>query len=149
MRTVQEIHPVFNIPVEFVPCEELARELMPRVLPPHWKGPQDNGHDGLVYHYSPPFGRTLLVLVSAERESDGRLWLHVSVSKRNPSGTTRELPDWDDMRKVKDLFVGRARYAYMVLPPSEKHVNLGEVHHLWCCLDGPALPDFTHGTGSI
>lgn len=89
----------------------------------------------------------LKVLMSSSREQDGEMWLHVSVSKWR--GKTQELADWPDVRLVKDLFIGTARDAYMVIPKASNHVNLGEVHHIWARIEGDALPDFTQGTGSI
>jgi hypothetical protein len=86
----------------------------------------------------------LRVIASVNHELDGRLWLHVSVGR-----TYRALPSWDTLCEVKDDFCGAEATAYQVLPPRAKHVNLAEVLHLWCCLDGPVTPDFTRGTGSI
>lgn len=113
-------------------------ELLPRVLPSGWSLVQ-RSQDGAAYQ-----GRSLHVIVSVATELDGLHWLHVSVS--HPI----RLPKWSELREVKDLFIGRERKAMQVLPPSSQYVNLHpRVLHLWCCLDGDPLPDFTHGTGSI
>lgn len=64
-------------------------------------------------------------------------WLHVSASYAD------RLPTWEDMRAVKETFCGTDREAYIVLPPTERYINdHAFVLHLWCCLDGPMLPDF-------
>jgi len=77
------------------------------------------------------------VIVSGSTEADGRRWLHVSVSR--PS----RLPTWDDLREVKDTFIGRDRKAIQVLPPAAEYVNIHpNVLHLWACLDDDGLPDF-------
>jgi hypothetical protein len=82
-------------------------------------------------------GDTLLVIFSGQRERDGRRWAHVSMSR--PS----RLPSWDDVREVKDTFIGRDRRAIQILPPQAEYVNLHKnVLHLWHCLDGDGLPDF-------
>jgi len=53
-------------------------------------------------------------------------WLHVSVSR------TDRLPSWEDLKAVKDRFIGRDREAIQVIPRSRDFVN---VHpfclHLW------------------
>lgn len=78
----------------------------------------------------------LRVKETLERHN-GEEWLHVSCSYPT------HLPDWDDVRLVKEAFCGKDREAYMVLPPQERYVNDDAYTlHLWCCLDGAVLPDF-------
>jgi len=37
-----------------------------------------------------------------------------------------------------------------VVPPRSQYVNINPtVLHLWVCLDGDVLPDFTHGGSSL
>jgi hypothetical protein len=79
----------------------------------------------------------LRVLCSACVESDGKRWIHVSCSRPN------RLPSWEELRLVKDTFIGRDRKAIQVLPPASEYVNDNpHVLHLWACLDGDGLPDF-------
>jgi hypothetical protein len=99
------------------------------------------GADGLGLFDNPKLG--LRVIHSIARQG-GQIWLHVSVSRRD-----RSLPTWEQLRLVKDRFIGQDRTALQVLPPEDKYVNKAEVLHLWCCLDGDVTPDFTAGTGSI
>lgn len=86
----------------------------------------------------------LTVIVDAEDKDDGRHWLHVSFSYPD------RMPDYYDMKRVKDLFIGPNLKAIMVLPEKREHVN---VHpyclHLFSCLSGDPLPDFTSGMGLI
>jgi|WetSurMetagenome_2_1015567.scaffolds.fasta_scaffold529384_2 hypothetical protein len=111
------------------------REYLPRVLPAGWRREEV----GVFRHRD-----GLLVLVSGGLEQDNRRWLHASMSKR------QQLPSWSDVREVKDLFIGRDRYAYQVLPPPSHYVNFHpNVLHLWACLDGEPLPDFTRGAGIL
>lgn len=108
-------------------------ELMPRVLPVKWKRSSNFGPDGRVYM---SIGG-LRVIASVEPELDGKHWLHVSVSRNS------FLPSWDDLREVKDLFVGKDRLAVQILPKAADHYNLHpHCLHLWCCLDGDPVPDF-------
>jgi hypothetical protein len=147
LQTIKTRHYHFGIDIEYVPAWEL-RKLAPQVLPLHWRV-ADRRDDGIAYVYTPPFNKPMSVIMSCCREDDGKLWLHVSASKRSIDGTRQELPSWEDMATVKALFVGRDRKAIQVFPVEAEHVNLAEILHLWACLDGDGLPDFTHGTGSI
>jgi hypothetical protein len=113
----------------------------PEALPAGWE------------EYPPPYGwdrdynriyvrhGTVRVLVSCAHYGDEKHWLHVSVSRKN-----RELPNWDLMSQVKDVFIGADRTALQVMPPRAKHVNIAPILHLWHCLEGDVTPDFTaHG----
>ena len=94
--------------------------------------------DGVAYQKG-----SLRVIASIAMELDGKHWFHVSVS------LSHRLPKWRELREVKDAFVGIYRTAIQVFPPQQKYVNIGDVLHLWCCLDGDnVIPDFSAG-GSI
>lgn len=96
--------------------------------------------DGAAYQRSDG----LKVIASICAEEDGRRWLHVSCSRK------ARLPSYGDMVDVKAVFVGGEREAYQVFARTSKHVNLMPFClHLWCRLDGPALPDFTRGGSTI
>lgn len=85
----------------------------------------------------------LKVLATCSMELDGKLWLHVSCSRKN------RLPDWKDLQDTKDQFIGCDKTALSVLPPEDKYVNLNPVVlHLWHCVDGDVTPDFTRGGDS-
>lgn len=95
------------------------------------------GEDGAAFQQ----GGGLRVITSVGVEDDGNCWLHASCSREE------RLPSWADLRNVKQAWCGE-RYAYIVLPPSERYVNINpNVHHLWCRLTddlaGPALPEFS------
>lgn len=85
------------------------------------------------------------VIWSVAIEMDGRVWMHVSMSRLN------QLPTYHDQKRVKGLFIGEDRWAYSVWSPSAQHVNLhSNVLHLWAPLTGePPLPDFARGGASI
>lgn len=76
------------------------------------------------------------VLETMEWHGD-RLWQHVSVSQRD-----QKVPSWDRMSEIKELFIGRDKWAYAVHPPHNQYVNIhpGVLH--WYGTDTPALPDF-------
>jgi hypothetical protein len=86
----------------------------------------------------------LKVIWSAAEEEDGKIWMHVSVSR-----PTR-LPSYTDLARVKALFIGD-RVSYSVWATAADHVNIHQnCLHLWAVLEGEEpLPDFTRGLGSI
>ncbi len=115
----------------------------PRVLPPGWVATQE-GIDGTLYDAIDGPDTGLRVIASACLEEDGKWWLHVSASRQ------ARIPDWEDLRRVKDIFIGRNVAAIQVLPKQTSYVNINPfVLHLWHCLDEDPLPDFTHGVGSL
>lgn len=125
-------------------CPTPIPDWFPDVFPVGWQ--EHPTHDGWdrAYNRVYRYRDTTTVLVSCARYGDGKHWLHVSVSRKN-----RELPSWELLSQVKDLFIGPARTALQVLPPRAKHVNIAPVLHLFCCLDGDVTPDFTGGGDTI
>jgi len=112
-------------------------EYVKRVLPPGWRLVPPYAWDGAKYERMID-GTT--VIMSGATELDGRRWLHVSLA--NP----RRLPPYRDIVEVKELFIGRGKKAIQVFPPRAEHVNIHpNCLHLWHCVDGDPLPDFTRG----
>lgn len=109
-------------------------------LPAYWRLRQaGEGGGGAYWHTLIP----LMVICSACREEDGRDWAHFSMSHKD------RLPTWEEFKAGKDIFLGNV-YAYQVFPPKEKYVNdHPHVLHLFHCLEGVPLPDFTRGRGTI
>ena len=96
------------------------------------------------------------VILTASREQDDRVWVHLSLSviirKQGIRMMTEELvvlPTWLTVCAVRDEILGKESKALMVVAPKSQHVNIEEVHHLWYCPEGDGLPDFTRGTGMI
>lgn len=82
------------------------------------------------------------VIGSIGVHDDDKTYVHVSASMVNA------LPNWKDIKEVKELFIGVDRYAYMIFPPKEFYVNLHKYAlHLWSCLDGPVMPEFSQMFG--
>lgn len=115
-------------------------EALPAIVPAGWRA-LDRRSDGVAYRHAI---RRLLVILSAE-EHDDRRWLHLSCSH------AERLPKWSELVDVKELFLGVERYAYQVVPPRSRYVNIHpNVLHLFAPLDDPPpLPDFTRGSGSL
>jgi hypothetical protein len=119
---------------------EWVREHIPRVLPPNWRVLQVN-LDGVSWR-SDSLG--IAVILSGATEQDGKRWLHLSLSRKS------RLPTWEDMRLVKNLFLGRERLALQVLVSESRWINIHPyVLHLWACVDGDPVPDFARGGDSI
>jgi hypothetical protein len=102
------------------------------------------GGDGLGQWVRPALrrGADMTLVHSVARENDGCIWSHVSLSRAG------RMPSWDETADVFRL-VHPHDYGVIVVAPAAKHVNIAEVAHVWCNLDHPAVPDFTHGLGSI
>lgn len=94
--------------------------------------------DGLMWQRLK--GEAIKVIESSKVEADGRLWLHVSVSKPKRS----KMPSYEDIQVARKLFIGEHRECYQVFPTSERYVNFNPVLHLFCCLSSPegVLPSF-------
>jgi hypothetical protein len=123
-----------------MPIRELPQsEYIPRVLPDGWTIVQAWG-DGNAYKY-----RSGLRVLVTTAPFDGRDWMHISVSRED------RMPTWDDLKHAKSTFAGDSRYAYQIIPPAERHINLHPFClHLWVPLTGePPLPDFTRGGNTI
>lgn len=86
----------------------------------------------------------LQVICSVGVEVDAKVWIHVSFSRPD------RIPDYQDIADVKKDFIGEDRKAIQVFPQKSEHVNYHPYClHLWCCLDGDGLPDFTRGNSMI
>lgn len=119
--------------------KELARIV--ETYPKHRYGLMECRGDGFGFLRQ---DRRLVVIVSVAREEDGRIWKHVSVSRRG------QLPTYEDLKEVKRWFISDKETAYQVFSPADKHVNIHPYClHLWSCLDGAVTPDFSRGSGSI
>lgn len=90
------------------------------------------------------------VLASVSREDDGNIWIHVSLcGRRGPNSYF--LPSQEDVKRVKNDFIGENAWAYQVFPDEAHYINQNEnVLHLWALLENRnALPDFTRGLNAI
>jgi hypothetical protein len=88
--------------------------------------------------------RRLVVIASVAVELDGCRWLHLSISH------AKRMARYEELCYLKRHWAGTAAKAVEVHASAEEHVNLNpRVRHLWVCLDGDPLPDFTHGGRSI
>ena len=112
----------------------------PPTPPPGWRQVA-RSLDGAEYrHNIAPYS----VIISATAEDDGRPWAHFSVAHPH------RLPTWDDLVRFKEAFLGAESKAIQVIAPRSQWVNIHpHCLHLFVCLDGDPLPDFTAGSGSL
>ena len=101
--------------------------------------------------YAARFGDRLMV-VSLEQKSDGKLWMHASVSRADHS-----IPNYEDLMLLKELAFGDQRTAVQIFPPAHRHIDIAgklphpvQVLHLWGqYYDNEWLPDMADGGDSI
>jgi hypothetical protein len=124
---------------EYLECVRLTRLYAPSVLPFGWEKLTASGPFKGQQWYMHATG--LKVIFTADNiQGDGKTWLHVGMSRES------RLPSYDDMRGVKDLFIGKLRQALQIFPRADKHVNIHPYClHLWCAVEGDGLPDFGKG----
>lgn len=97
--------------------------------------------DGLQYASK---SKGLMVIISAATEQDGKVWVHLSLSRR------RRMPTYEDMMLCKLVFLGEETVAYQVFVPQSEHINIMPYClHLWMPVGFRPLPDFSRGMGSI
>lgn len=107
-----------------------TRTFLPRVLPIGWDEFKSPSGFGYIKYGD------LKVIISGT-EYDGEWWLHLSASR------TRSIPSHEDLKEVKDLFIGRENLAVQVFPPKSEFINLHPyVLHLWHRPDKRPTPDF-------
>jgi hypothetical protein len=93
---------------------------------------------------------SIQVLMSVARYEDGNIWIHASACGRRGKKDFY-LPSFEELKRVKNDFIGADRWAYQVFPDEKHYVNQHPcVLHLFSLFENrPALPDFTRGTGGI
>lgn len=113
------------------------KDFLPGVLPEDWSPVLNPDYTA----YERADG--LRVIVTSNRERDGKMWLHVSYSRAD------RVLDYNDTVEVKRRFCGDFRYAIAVFPPKSKWINdHPNCLHLWSALEGFPLPDFRVETSS-
>lgn len=114
---------------------------LPKRLPRDWRVAAVNDHGA---SYANRDG--LLVIASSRVEADGKRWAHVSYSRAGQ----RKTPTWADTVAVRNLMFGSEAMALSLVPATSQNYSLHPgVLHLWSCLDGDPLPDFTAGIGGV
>ena len=90
--------------------------------------------DGISYLSS---CKSFSAILSEEIHS-GLKWLHLSISSKFKK------IDFDFMRNAKDRFIGKDKYAFMIFPPKDKHVNIyPNCYHVFHCVDRHPFPEFS------
>lgn len=109
---------------------------LPKVLPPSWTQIEEYA-DPVAGVWSCRSG--LYVLADITKKDDGKLWLHVSFSRKS------RIPCYQDITQIKDLFM-RDLVAIQIFPRPENHVNIHpNCLHLWACEDQALIPEMSKG----
>lgn len=121
-------------------AERWITEALKKPIPGEWQLAETR-LDGFMYVNRK---RRLSVIISGSREEDGKKWIHLSIAH------PERLPKWQELIELRDSFLGNKTLCLQVLPPKSRHVNIHKFClHLWHCVDGDPIPDFTRGHGSI
>ena len=113
---------------------------LPRVIPYTWRL-HTRTIDGA--RYVQPM-TDLTVTVSGDVEHDEKKWIHLSIAH------PERMPTWEEVVAAKEWIIGRDEYAVQVIPPRERYVNTHPFClHLFSCVDGHPLPDFTRGGNTL
>lgn len=115
-------------------------------IPPAWTfvGQAGYASGGLFIRGS------IQVIATVLRYEDGNIWVHISTCIRK-GAQSFETPSHEELKRVKNDFIGTDAWAYQVFPDEKHYINQHpNVLHLYGLLDGKsALPDFTWGLGSL
>lgn len=114
--------------------EALLSKVLPVTIPKAWKWENQSCKVGSVVVSARSFvsNTGLTVFASVDTLSDGRRWLHLSISRRD------RLPSWKDLRDSKNLFIGAEKTAIQLLPKESAYIDAHPFTlHLWHCLEGP------------
>ncbi len=123
---------------QFQRALKMTQDYAPKSLPPVWKKLEleSNSPFGLCA-YERTYDDLTVIFTAVDLHGDGKIWLHVSLSRLN------RLPTYKDMAEVKDLFIGEDREALQIFAKKSRHINFHPYClHLWCAVEGNGLPDF-------
>ncbi len=119
--------------LDIKPCTTISGLEAPKGW--HIAGPWGDG-----LYWERLVGERITVIEDISVKADGKRWLHVSIAKSKK----HLIPTYEDIQVVRKAFIGEHRESYMIFPTKDRYVNLGNVLHLWSCLDEPdgVLPHF-------
>lgn len=109
-------------------------EVLPKVLPAGWHQISAEATQ-MVSARAWQYKGGIRVVCSLEKYPDAGFWLHVSLSYPD------KIPNWADIRTIKDLFIGRKSLAVQIFPHEDDYVNFHpNTLHLFTRVDGDTLP---------
>ena len=118
-------------------------ELRKTVLPADWRGGESCAN-AQWYHSRDGIKVLVEVEMQAMNSSHQELWLHLSMSRKD------RVPTYTDVRRVKEMFIGKDRKAIQIFPAESEHYNLHpNCLHLWSPLERDPLPDFRTAGGEL
>lgn len=75
---------------------------------------------------------SMLIVSESIHEHNGQRWLHITISH------TARVPTWQEIKRVKSIWIGDNRVAYHVLPSASTYDDGS--FHLWTPLDDDPFP---------
>jgi hypothetical protein len=83
---------------------------------------------------------SMSIIVTEELHED-KWWRHVSCANNRK----KTAPTFEDLKEVKNIFIGRDKKALQVFPNEKYYVNIHpRCLHLFSCLEDDGLPEFSH-----
>jgi hypothetical protein len=96
------------------------------------------GMDSPIYQ----MGRLRVIESDDQEFGDGEKWKHVSFSTRT------RLPDWNEMKLVRETFFPPDAEVLQIFPPQAEWVNTHPFTlHFWWCKTRRLTPDFRWAVG--
>jgi hypothetical protein len=123
-----------------IELEEAFEHLLNLDVPATWERTRE-ADDGVEWTRG-----KLTIVASAAIEDDNAVWVHISLSYPG------KLPTWDDIKGVRNVILGSNRWAYQVLPPDDRSINIHPYClHIWAPWneDDDLMPDFARGGKTI
>jgi hypothetical protein len=109
-------------------------DVLPKVMPAGWH-PVESGMVPLINARVWQFKGGIRTITTLEQYPDKSWWIHVSMSYPN------RLPTWEDLKAVKNLFIGKKKLAVQILPQEDDYLNFHPFTlHLYARVDGDTLP---------
>jgi hypothetical protein len=119
------------------------KELVPTVLPSSYHLIESHDYENGVLWEGRNHRGPFSIIMTGQIEEDGKKWLHVSVARPD------KLPEWDLLKEIKAIFIGRSKQAIQIFPNEAMYVNQHPYClHLFCCVDAAdPVPNFArHGS---
>jgi hypothetical protein len=92
-------------------------KLLKKVIPARYSALPCPFSDGRAYQED-----TGIAILITEREYQGNLWLHISMSRYN------RYPTWDEIKRIKNELIGEDVRTIMMMPEKRNYINL----HPYC-----------------
>ena len=130
------LEPAADPPPDLLPMPLPIAPFLPRVLVASWQPWPQHPHASPMMAWFRR-GNLRVSMSVAVWDASRERWLHVCCSRPDC------VPAYNELRAVKDQFIGADREAIQKFPRAREHVNYAPYAlHLWSNLDRDVTPDF-------